>query len=320
LSMAIRVSFVTAVLVCAGWTSAAGSDPREQKVVEYVPGVRIDWSGRRVEIDGMVVLREGMLELFACSAETREHESIVAVRARPKHIYEAIGLIGILPGRPVHYDEKAQAWKSASGERVRISVRWDRDGRKKTTHIGAWMRDVATGKPVSEMSWLFAGSVRTEDGVFLADVDGTVICVVDFPSAIIALPELKTADNEALWVTAYTDAIPPLGTRVTLVVEPADRRAALEIRVAKSGDVSCDGRVITVEKLSDRIKALKQGGSKSGATILVRVEAQSPADLAQRVEKTVRESARSGMTVRMIRESAKPKVDASPHRSDSGHP
>src|ERR1043166_8218583 len=43
----------------------------------FQPGVRIDWEQKAVEIDARVVLREGPLELFACSPQTKEHESIL---------------------------------------------------------------------------------------------------------------------------------------------------------------------------------------------------------------------------------------------------
>ncbi|UCE61208.1 MAG: hypothetical protein JSU63_05560, partial [Phycisphaerales bacterium] len=73
----------------AGAPEEATSQPRQ-----FAPGVKIDWQRRVVEVDASVVLREGPLELLACSPQTREHESILAVRARPLHIYQAMGLIG----------------------------------------------------------------------------------------------------------------------------------------------------------------------------------------------------------------------------------
>ncbi|MCH8851940.1 MAG: hypothetical protein IID41_04735, partial [Planctomycetes bacterium] len=66
----------------------------------FMPGVRINWQEREVEVAGVVVLREGMLELFACSADTREHESIMRISARPAHVYQALGLLGLEPGSP----------------------------------------------------------------------------------------------------------------------------------------------------------------------------------------------------------------------------
>ena len=57
-------------------------------IKEFVHGGRIDWTNRRGEVDSRVVLRKGPLELLACSPQTREHESILVVNARPLHIFQ----------------------------------------------------------------------------------------------------------------------------------------------------------------------------------------------------------------------------------------
>src|SRR5260221_2449117 len=77
----------------------------EPSVVEFAPGLRIDYRVPQVEVDGEVVLREGALELFAyAKAPTpKEHESIVILRTPAHSIYQALGLIGLTPGHPMKY-------------------------------------------------------------------------------------------------------------------------------------------------------------------------------------------------------------------------
>ena len=70
------------------------------RIVDFQPGIRIDFAKKHVEVAARVVLREGVLELFACSRGTREHESVVAIASRPLHVFEALGLIGLTPGTP----------------------------------------------------------------------------------------------------------------------------------------------------------------------------------------------------------------------------
>ena len=188
---------------------------------EYAPGLRIDWDRRVVEIDGRVVLRQGPLELFACSLGTREHESIVVTAPQPLRIHEAMGLIGLQPGHPITHDPDTDKWLPPTGQRLRIQVRTADAVGSEPADITSWMQSFRGDKTLPPQSWLFAGSLRTKDGAFTADLDGTVICVVDFPSALIALPELRSADNSQLWVRAKTEAIPPIGTRVTLLVSSA---------------------------------------------------------------------------------------------------
>ena len=86
------------LLICAVLMGPAGQAP-EPKRVQFQPGVVIDWAHRQVEIDSTVVLREGLLELVACTPKSREHEALVRVNAQAVHIYMALGLIGVQPGK-----------------------------------------------------------------------------------------------------------------------------------------------------------------------------------------------------------------------------
>src|SRR5262249_47527761 len=88
--------------------SVLGAPPATQpagKVVRFADGVTIDWGRRQVEIDSQVVLREGVLELLACSRGTKEHESILQVRAQPLNVYQALGMLGLPDGQPPRFDE-----------------------------------------------------------------------------------------------------------------------------------------------------------------------------------------------------------------------
>lgn len=193
--------------------------------VGFAPGVAIDWPRMQVEVGARVVLREGLLELFACSPHTREHESIVAVEARPLHVFQALGLIGLEPGRPVTYDRDADRWLPGTGDRVVIDVRYTIDGREQTASVWEWMKDARSDAPLLPREWVLCGSRTFPGQAFGADVEGTVICVVDFDTALLALPECYSADNSLLWVAARTARIPPDGTPCTLLLRAADQNA-----------------------------------------------------------------------------------------------
>ena len=102
----------------------------EPNIKNYADGVRINWTERVVEVDAVVVLRKGALELLACAPQTREHESILAVPGQPRRIYEALGLIGLSPGSPVRFDDESKKWVPASGQRLRLRLRYTRDGKR----------------------------------------------------------------------------------------------------------------------------------------------------------------------------------------------
>ena len=55
-----------------------------------LPGLVINFQQRCVDIEATICLDEGMLELIACVKGNKEHESIVAIEARPMHIHTAL--------------------------------------------------------------------------------------------------------------------------------------------------------------------------------------------------------------------------------------
>ena len=100
--------------LCITVSSAAALEPprpshddvSENPPRKFAQGVWIDWRQATVELDARVVLRTGPLELLACSPRTREHESILVVPARPMHVFQALGLVGLEAGSPLRYDEE----------------------------------------------------------------------------------------------------------------------------------------------------------------------------------------------------------------------
>ncbi len=193
------------------------------RAVDFMPGIRIDYRVPQVEVEARVVLRQGPLELFAyCKAPVpKEHETILVIDGPAEAVYQALGLIGLTPGMPVRYSPETQTVLPATGDPVDVFVRTSRDGRRVEASACDWMLDAGTGEPMERTHWVFAGSRRLESGAFGANVEGTLVTVVDFDSAVLALAEAHSASDDQLWLTANTDAIPPVGTAVTLILRPA---------------------------------------------------------------------------------------------------
>lgn len=254
----------------------------EPRIAEFAPGVRINWTLKQVELEARVVLREGVLELFACTVQTREHESIVVVKARPLRIFEALGLIGLTPGAPIRFDETSESFWPAYGDPVSIAVRYARGGEPVTEDISAWMVETAGGKTMAPRYWVFAGSRRFSEERFGADLEGTVICVVDFDTALLALPQSYSSSNEELWLAAKTDAIPPRGTDCTLLIQAADV-TKLTVEVLPGGNLSDGGNNVSAETVAERFK--KQDAGKHGSMVIVRTQrGASRADVAAAVQ------------------------------------
>lgn len=244
-------------------------------LVEFVPGLRIDWSDRRVEIDARVVLREGPLELFACIAQTREHESIVIVRPRPLHIYQALGLVGLEPGSPVTWDEKNERWNPPTGDRVSVEIRHQRAGVERVDPIEHWMLDARTRVPPEPIEWVFAGSRFFEKNKFGADFEGTVVCVVDFETAVIAPRALHSSSNDQLWLVANPDAVPPLGTPCTIVIRPHERLTQLVVTLQDDGTLRRHNSVI---KPGDIARLLRRPAEASRGPRVMLVAGSTVAD------------------------------------------
>ena len=257
------------LLVACACTVAWGAPDGAPSLKTFAPGVRIDWAARTVEVDAHVVLREGALELFACSPRSREHESILAVDARPMHIFQAMGLIGLEPGKPVRLDETSDRWLTPTGQRLDLHVRYERGGKPRAFPIDRWLASADAGRPVPRIDWVFAGSRTFDSGRFGADVDGTVICLVDFDTAMIAVGALHSADNDLLWVHANAKEIPPVGTQCTLLIRAAAPR--LVVDVMAGGRLHLDGREVTFEAIAGRIER-PNGAAAEVRTLELRVD------------------------------------------------
>jgi hypothetical protein len=196
-------------------------DPPGMKRLMPEYDVWIDPKNKRVVMDGTVVLREGQLEMFACPLGTKEHESIVAVDTKAYAVHAALLAVGAEVGTPVQFQPE---YKPATGAEIDIELVYrDAQGKVHRDRAQDWIRNVKTGKAM-ELPWVFAGSgfwTDEADGrkYYMAE-QGDFICVSNFPSAMLDLPVESSQDNAQLLHEAFTDHIPPLGTRVRLVLTP----------------------------------------------------------------------------------------------------
>lgn len=187
--------------------------------------VWIDKKRSLVMVDGAISLREGYLEMFACTVGTKEHESVVAVDSRAQVVHAALLAIGVEPGHPVRFQPK---FSPPAGPRIAIEVRWqDPQGKWQSVPAQQWILDPSTQK-VLQQPWLFAGSgfwtdPATGKQYYQADA-GDFICVSNFSTAMLDLPiESSQEDGQRAFV-ANTKLIPPLGTPVRLVMKVEEGR------------------------------------------------------------------------------------------------
>ena len=122
--------------------------------------VRLDRDGKRLLIKTRVVLREGMLEMLCCPAQTKEHESILAVDAKAYIIHAGLLALGAKPGGPVQYRPE---FKPPTGQQIDIFLQWtDATGKPHRVRAQEWIRYATHRMYVAPMEKLPAGLTLPE--------------------------------------------------------------------------------------------------------------------------------------------------------------
>lgn len=199
--------------------SSSTTEPQlasKAKRVEFAPHIIIDWSIPRIEIGAEVALSDGLIELLLCGRGTKEHESILVTDATAQRIFEAMGLIGLTPGSPVQYDEATESFLPPRGDRVVVEIEYS----NRVVGAHEWMHETKDNKPANPINWVFAGSSDVA-GRFSANNDGTIVCVVNFDTALIAPDALHTSDDSALWLAVNKQRVPSVGTKCRVFIRAA---------------------------------------------------------------------------------------------------
>ena len=236
--------------VSRGAELASGDKPAPEKSAAKparknvkLPDLVINFQERCVDLEGSVCLDEGMLELVACTRKSKEHESIVAIEARPMHIHTALLLLGANNGNPAMrkpVDEEETRWMSVPprGDPVDVYLVFENSDGKMVEHpISEFVarsdrqadefaadEDDADKDIKFSNTFLFAGSLLRGDGPgprqYLADLSGNVISIATFGDELLCLPEVHSRDNDSLMWQVDATKLPKVGTKVTLRLRP----------------------------------------------------------------------------------------------------
>jgi hypothetical protein len=252
--LACAISFTTAVMAS---TPAATQDPARnpaentaptdlQAAIDKLdlPGVKININEWSVDVEAEICLRKGLLELIACTRNTKEHESIVMIHAKPSHIHTALLLLGAKPGRPATIERvddpdsgKPQFIEiPPTGHPVDVYLIFAADESKEIPInqfiIPADYHDANVEASKTEPdekfptnTFMFAGSLMESrwnnmPKTYVADHSGSVISLVTFSDELLCAPEIRDADNDSLTWQANHFRLPELGTKTTLRLRP----------------------------------------------------------------------------------------------------
>jgi hypothetical protein len=210
-----------------GDTPGAAEAVKKVQVGKHV-FLEVQGKQRRVLLNTYVCLREGPLEQLLTRKERKEHEAILAFDGDARDIHKALLLTGARAGSPVRFQPK---YVPADGQTVKVTLRYEQDGKQFTVPAQRWVRNAKTGKDL-DANWVFAGSRLVDNPLdpkapplYLAN-DGDVICVSNFEGALLDLPINSPKDWEAgRFFEAHTDRIPPKDTKVAIILEPVPEKS-----------------------------------------------------------------------------------------------
>jgi hypothetical protein len=199
--------------------------------------VWLDAQRGAVLVDGQISLRRGMLEMFACIRNTKEHESVVTADTQAFLVHAGLLRLGAEPGHPAQF---VPEFKPPVGTEIDVTVEWrDEKGKLQTARAQDWIRDLKTGKAMT-YPFVFAGSrfwidEETKKQYYQAE-GGDFICVSNFGTAALDIPVESSQSNDALMFEALTERIPALGTPVRMVLKP------VLTKKAESGERKAEGQ------------------------------------------------------------------------------
>jgi hypothetical protein len=215
--------------------AAADNPPKETKTAETSrkmigKNVFFETQGeeRRVLVQATVCLRQGPLEGLLTRKQTKEHEYILAADCDARHIHAALIGARAKAGSPVKFEPKYQP---ATGSAIKITLQYEEKGKVVKVPASKWIRNNKTKKDL-DVNWVFAGSQLAVDPtdkqkppIYLAN-HGDFICVCNIEDAMLDLPVESTKSfDDRVW-EANTDRIPPMETKVMIILEPlADKDA-----------------------------------------------------------------------------------------------
>lgn len=256
----------------AGWlTLSAQAQPASQPasapaIKDFAPGIQIDWPNHAVRVQSRVVFREGPLELLACFPG-KEHESILLISAAPTRLYQALGLVGLSPGRPAKWDEAQQTFDPPQGDLIDVTLEWQVAGQARRAPALGWVREREYARPARNRPFIFAGSLPGANGKLAAESTGVALALVDFSDSLLTLSQHFTSRNAELWAEANTTEIPPLSAEVWLVLRAAKVERP-SIKLDWLGDFYLNNRFEHAPEIADAIQLWRRAGRPEPITIL----------------------------------------------------
>lgn len=244
--------------VAPGKTAAAAKklpEPKDGKRLSKDFPIWIDDKEKTVIIEGQVCLREGMLEMFACTRNTKEHEAIISANTKAYLVHAALVALGAEPGHPARFQPE---YSAPTGTEIDVFIRYfDDKGKVQQVKAQEWIKDNHTGKPM-DYPFVFGGSSfytdpDTNKQYYQAE-HGDFVCVANFGTAMLDIPAKSSKSNEELEFEAMTKKIPPLGAPVQMVFKPKLKKQGAAAPKGEGGVRKVEGKANNSESAAGKAK------------------------------------------------------------------
>lgn len=211
-------------------------------------------SRRGIVVPGMVIVRQGLVELFGCGEGGKEHETIVRVDSDIQSLDLALTMAGFKRGKlpkvlDINHPEQ--------GSRVIVLVQWtDENGKAVTYRSEDLLVSTRRGKPMPRVGWTYVGdwtelpdpagpepeppgasgsgssSSSRRPKVLSAAASRTLLATFRDKTALLDCP-MKDAEDDTSFA-ANVMILPRIGTRVRVIFRhPTPEERAEIARVEK---------------------------------------------------------------------------------------
>jgi hypothetical protein len=210
-----RIEAILIIFLLLPAEGAPGQTTNQSRIRQVSPGVfeigkvRMEKATRSVSFPAVVNMTEAIVEYLVVTRDGKVHESLLRTDVSPKDIHVAMLLLdvkgagtNVVPQDPL---------KPIPGEPVIIEVSWKdkTDERRMRAEQLIWNTQTKTN--LSRGPWVYNGSV-IENGVFMAEPEGSIMSLITDPFALINNPR-PGRDNDDL-CEVNSKAVPALDTPV----------------------------------------------------------------------------------------------------------
>ena len=173
-------------------------------------GVQLNKRSRTVEFPAKINMTEGLVEYLVVHTKGKIHESVLLTEIDPYKIHVAMLLIG------ANTTNQPNA-NALSGPAAEVEITWNNGAKHLRAEELIWNK--RSEMPMSRGAWFYSGS-QTENAVFAAQSEGSIIAIIDDPLALANNPR-PGRDNDEIWLV-NTNTVPPKNTNVRVLLRLKD--------------------------------------------------------------------------------------------------